>query len=154
MAGQIEGRSNSNSTRREKTMELKAVHICFEVEDFEKAMTFWGPLFAAGDFAKGWSDDKSYAGYTNKTMTLFISESKPRRVRREAPTGKEFVVSDHVGFSLARREDVDAMAAAMRAAGIEPLFPAQEYPEFGPGFYAVTFCDSDNNVIEFAHRAG
>jgi len=37
-------------------------------------------------------------------------------------------------------------------AGIEPLFGAKEYPEFGTGFYAVTFCDADNNVIEFGHR--
>ncbi len=41
----------------------------------------------------------------------------------------------------------------MTKAGIVPLFPAQECPEFGPGFYAVTYCDPDNNVIEFNHRA-
>lgn len=122
------------------------------MEDFKKALEFWGPLFAAAEFARGLSDDTSYAGYSNGTMTLFISESRPRRVRRAAPTGKEFVIADHVGFSLARREDVDAMTAAMQAVGVKPLFPAQEYPEFGPGFYAVTFCDPDNNVIEFAHR--
>jgi len=134
-------------------MEIKTVHICFEVADFQKAMAFWKPLVEAGGFAPGWSDGATYAGFTNGPMTLFIGESKPRRVRKEAPTGEEFVVTDHVGFSLARREDVDAIAAAMTMAGFSPLFPAQEYPEFGPGFYAVTYCDPDNNVIEFNHRA-
>jgi len=134
-------------------MELRAVHICLEVADFKKAMEFWGPLFGAAGFAKGWSDDASYAGYTNGTMTVFIGESKPRRVVKKAPTGEEFVVTDHFGFSVGRREDVDAVSAAMGRAGIFPLFPASEYPEFGPGFYAVTFCDLDNNIVEFGHRA-
>ena len=56
-----------------------------------------------------------------------------------------------ISFSVGRREDVDAIASAMSAAGVTPLFPAREYPEFAPGFYAVTFCDPDNNVIEFGH---
>jgi predicted lactoylglutathione lyase len=134
-------------------MEVKAIHVCLEVADFQKAMAFYGPLMTAAGFTRGWSDEKSYAGFTNGAYTLFIGESKPRRVVRNPPTGKEFVVTDHVGFSLSRREDVDSIARAMHDAGVEPLFPAKEYPEFGPGFYAVTFCDADNNVIEFGHRA-
>ena len=93
------------------------------------------------------------AGYTNGTVTVFVGESRPRRMTRNAPTGEEFVVTDHLDFSMGRREDVDAVATAMAAAGYKPLFSAQEYPEFGPGFYAVTFCDPDNNVLEFGHRA-
>ncbi len=134
-------------------MEIRAVHICFEVADFRRAMSFWTPLFAVAGFQKGWSDDKTYAGYSNGAYTLFLGESVSRRVSRQAPTGREFVVTDHVGFSTARREDVDAVASAMQQAGHQPLFPAQEYPEFGPGFYAVTFCDPDHNVVEFAHRS-
>jgi len=41
---------------------------------------------------------------------------------RGAPTGEEFVVADHVGISIGRREDVDALAGAMREAGFTPLF--------------------------------
>ena len=134
-------------------MELRSVHICLEVSDFMRAMSFWGPALNAAGFVKGWSDEKTYAGFTNGAMTLFFGESKPPRIRRIAPTGQEFVVTEHVGFAVARREDVDAIAAAMDRAGIKALFPASEYPEFGPGFYAVTYCDPDNNVIEFSHRA-
>lgn len=134
-------------------MQLRSVHICLEVSDFARAMSFWSPVLETGGFVKGWSDDRTYAGFTNESMTLFFGESKPPRIKREAPTGQEFVVTEHVGFAAARREDVDAIAAAMDKAGVTPLFPAAEYPEFGPGFYAVTFCDPDNNVIEFSHRA-
>jgi predicted lactoylglutathione lyase len=133
-------------------MKLRSVHVCFEVESFGRAMEFWRPLLDAAGFEKGWTDDRSFAGFTHGVMTLFVGESRPRRVVRQAPTGGEFVVTDHVGFAVGQREDVDAIAAAMLAAGLKPLFPAAEYAEFGPGFYAVTFCDPDNNVIEFCHR--
>jgi len=136
-----------------KAVEIKTVHICFEVVDFKKAMIFWGPLVEAAGFSAGWGDGATYSGFMNGPMTLFIGESKPRRVRRDPPTGEEFVVTDHVGFSLARREDVDAIVAAMTKTGFSPFFPAQECSEFGPGFYAVTYCDLDNNVIEFNHRS-
>jgi len=132
-------------------MEMMTVHVGFEVDDFEKAMVFWGPLLAVAGFARRYGDGISYAGYGNGATTLVVVASKQRRVVRQAPTGAEFAVADHIGFSVGRREDVDAIASAMSAAGVTPLFPAREYPEFAPGFYAVTFCDPDNNVIEFGH---
>lgn len=116
-------------------------------------MEFYGTLFQAGGFIKGWGDGSTYVGYTLGFLTLFIGQSEQKRVNRLPPTGQEFVVTDHVGISLGTREDVENIAGAMLKAGIKPLFPAQEYPEFGPGFFAVTFCDTDNNVIEFGHRA-
>jgi predicted lactoylglutathione lyase len=132
-------------------MELKTLHICLEISNFSKSLEFYRPLLRATGFVEAWGDKSSYAGFKNGIITVVIGESKPRRVTRQAPTGEELAVSDHVGFSVGRREDVDAIAQAMAAAGFKPLFPAQEYPEFGHGFYAVTFCDSDNNVIEFGH---
>jgi hypothetical protein len=134
-------------------MRIIATHICFEVADFKASMKFYGPLFKAGGFKKNFGDGKSYAGFHNGPYTLFIGATKPRRVVRKAPTGKEFVVTDHVGFHTGQRRDVYDIAAAMLKSGFKPLFPAQEYPEFGGGFHSVTFCDRDNNVIEFSHRS-
>lgn len=133
-------------------MKIKATHICFEVANFKTAMKFYGPLFKAAGFKGGFGDGKTYGGFTSGPFTLGISESKPRRVLRKAPTGKEVVVADHVGFHTGRRQDVYEITAAMEKAGFKPLFSAQEYPEFGGGFHGVTFCDRDNNVIEFSHR--
>ena len=133
-------------------MELTGLHLGLEVEDLPRALRFWEPLFAAAGFAFQFGDGKTYAGYRNGSLGLVLAATKPRRVAREAPTGQEFVVSEHLGLHAARREDVDAVASAMAAAGFQPLFPAKEYPEFGPGFYAVTFDDPDHNVIEFAWR--
>ncbi len=134
-------------------MDIRSIHVGFEVTDFPQALRFWTPLLETAGLAKSMTDDLAYAGFTNGTISIFIAATNPPRVVSGRPTGEEFVVTDHVGLSLARREDVDAIAAAMERAGFEPLFPAREYTEFGPGFYAVTFIDHDNNVIEFGHRA-
>ena len=91
-------------------------------------------------------------GWRNENIMLAIGTAKPRRVTRKRPTGQEFVVSDHLGLSVASRGDVDKIDKALKKAGFKPLFAAQEYPEFGPGFYAVTFRDADNNIIEFCTR--
>jgi len=133
-------------------MKIVAVHVCFEVVNFKASMKFYAPLFKAADFKKGFGDGKTYAGYYNGPFGLSIGAIKPRRVARKAPTGEEFVVTDHVGFSTGTQKDVYKIAAVMAKAGFKPLFPAQEYTEFGGGFHAVTFCDRDNNVIEFSHR--
>ena len=133
-------------------MKIKSIHVCLEVGSYKRAMKFYKPLFSAAGFKKGISDNASYGGFTNGNMTVFIGESQPRRVMRKAPTGEEFVVMDHVGFSVAKKADVDTLDKAMRKAGFKPLFPAQVLPEFGPGFYAVTYRDRDNNVLEFGHR--
>lgn len=133
-------------------MKLVAAHICFEVEDYCEAMKFYGALLGAAGFSKSWGDDASYTGFTNFPFTVVIGATKPRRVAKSAPTGDEFVVTDHVGFYVPARQDIFDIETAMQHAGYAPLFPAREYAEFGKGFYAVTFCDADNNVIEFSSR--
>jgi hypothetical protein len=133
-------------------MKLIAAHICFEVEDYVQSMKFYDALLGTAGFTRSWGDDKIYTGFINFPFTIVIAETKPRRVSKAAPTGNEFVVTDHVGFYVPTRQDVCDIELAMKNAGYEPLFPAREYPEFGKGFFAVTFCDADNNVIEFSSR--
>jgi hypothetical protein len=56
--------------------------------------------------------------------------------------------------SSARHPDLPTPVRRGTSTGssIAPLFPAQEYPEFGTGFYAVTYCDTDHNVIELGYH--
>jgi catechol 2,3-dioxygenase-like lactoylglutathione lyase family enzyme len=133
-------------------MKLLATHICFEVENYSEAMHFYNALLGAAGFSKSWGDDISYTGFVNAPFTVVVGATKPRRVSKAGPTGDEFVVTDHVGFYVPTTQDVFDIEHAMKKAGYEPLFPAQEYAEFGKGFHAVTFCDADNNVIEFSAR--
>jgi len=40
----------------------------------------------------------------------------------------------------------------MKKNGLKALFPCEEHPQFEPGYYAVSFCDPDNYVIEIYTR--
>jgi predicted lactoylglutathione lyase len=133
-------------------MKITGLHICFEVASVKRAMKFYAPLTEAAGFTASFGDGKNHMGWRNENIMLAIGTAKPRRVTRKRPTGKEFVVSDHLGLSVPSRGDVDKIDKALKKAGFKPLFAAQEYPEFGPGFYAVTFRDADNNIIEFCTR--
>ena len=134
-----------------KTIPVTLRHICLEIANLDRSMKFYGPLFAATGFTKIMGD-KEYAGFSNGAIEWFLCKSRPRRVSRKPPTGQEFVVSEHLAFLLESPKDVDRIAAHMKKAGIEPLFPPEEHPIFSPGFYAASFCDPDQVVIEFYYR--
>ncbi len=64
------------------------------------------------------------------------------------PTGEEFVVADHLAILVDHKETVKRVTARMMKEGFAPLFSPAEYPEVANGYYAVSFCDPDNYVIE------
>jgi catechol 2,3-dioxygenase-like lactoylglutathione lyase family enzyme len=132
-------------------MKIEVGHVCIEVGDFSRAIKFYRPLFRTTGFKK-LMGGKGWAGYSNGKLSIFISKAKPRRVVRRRPTGQEFVVADHIAFNLASRRQVNLVAKTLEKAGFKAVFPAQVYPEFGPNFYAVSFRDPDNYVLEFSCR--
>jgi hypothetical protein len=77
--------------------------------------------------------------------------TKPR-VKREAPTGEEFVVIDHLAILVQNKKAVYDIESEMKKNGFTALFPCEEHPQFEPGYYAVSFCDPDNYVIEIYTR--
>ena len=66
--------------------------------------------------------------------------------------GEEFIVSDHLAILVQDRKTVDDADGEMTKNGFKALFPCEEYAEFCPGYYAVSFCDPDNYVIEIYTR--
>lgn len=132
-------------------MKLIAAHICFEVEDYFRAIQFYGWLLGAAGFFKSWGDDAFYAGFVNYPSTIVIGATKPRRASNAAPTGDEFVVTDHVGFYAPTVQDVFDIELAMKHAGYEPLFSAREYAEFGKGFFPSHFA-MPTTVQSNSHR--
>ena len=122
-------------------------HIGLEISSLKKSLDFYGPLFKATGFRKVWRA-KEVAGFSNGDFMIFIGLSKPRRVVRKKPSGNESIISDHLALRANGRNVVDTVSAALERAGFRPLFPAAEHREFMAGYYAVSFCDPDNNVIE------
>ena len=60
--------------------------------------------------------------------------------------------TNRIAFWADTREEVDRAAAAAREGGAHVTSGPQEYPEYGPGYYAVFFEDPSGNRLEVMHR--
>ena len=85
---------------------------------------------------------------TTKNFSVWIGELKEPRISRKAPTGEEEVVFDHIAIHVKDKDAVYGIEEVMKKAGFLALFPGQEHPQFRSGYFAVSFCDPDNYVIE------
>ena len=122
-------------------------HIGIEVSNLANSKKFYRTLLDKLNF-KVIMDNKDTTGFSNQSFQVWVSELRRPRVKRQAPTGEEFVVADHLAVLVQDKVMVDTVAREMKKNGYEALFPCEEHPEFMPGYYAVSFCDPDNYVIE------
>ena len=66
-------------------------------------------------------DEEDGVGFSNGSFQVWVSESKKPRVKREAPTGEEFVVADHLAILVGDKAAVDAVDRRMKKNGYEAL---------------------------------
>jgi catechol 2,3-dioxygenase-like lactoylglutathione lyase family enzyme len=131
----------------ENNIEASVGHIGIEVTSLNKSKKFYKTLLE-GLGLKLLRDTPEYLGFNNQNFSVWIGELKEPRVSRKAPTGEEEVVFDHIAIHIKDEKVVCEIEEAMKKAGFVALFPSQEHPQFRPGYYAVSFCDPDNYVIE------
>lgn len=122
-------------------------HIGIEVRDLTKVKPFYDAL-AAGLGLKMVYESKEAIGYGNKDYQLWLAVPEKSRITRQPPTGEEEVVAEHLAILVQGKVDVDSVAQAMEKRGIKPLFPPQDCPQFSKGYYAASFCDPENYVVE------
>lgn len=123
-------------------------HLCIEVSNITKSRRFYEPMLKNMGFQMI-MEEKDSIGFSNGSLSIFLGQPASRRVERKAPDVDELVIADHVALRVPSRKTVNEVALVMKKAGIEPLFAPEEHPEFVAGYYSVSFCDPDNNVIEF-----
>ena len=126
-------------------------HVGIEVSNLNRSKKFYKTLLEGLGFGII-MDTEDGAGFSNQNFQIWLGESQKPRVKRNAPTGEEFVVADHLAILVPDKETVDAAEKTMKKNGFKPLFPCEEHPQFEPGYYAVSFCDPDNYVIEVYTR--
>ncbi len=126
-------------------------HVAIEVSDLSASKKFYKTLLGELGF-KVIMDSEGGTGFSNQNFQVWVAESRKPRVKRDAPTGEEFVVADHLAILVQNKGAVDAIEREMKKKGFEALFPCEEHPQFEPGYYAVSFCDPDNYVIEIYTR--
>jgi len=127
-------------------------HVGIEVSDLGRSKKFYKTLLE-GLGLKVMMDVEDGMGFSNETFSVWVGELRQSRVKRKAPTGEEFVVADHLAIQVQDKGIVDAIEKTMKKNGFEPLFPCEEHAQFERGYYAVSFCDPDNYVVEVYHRA-
>jgi catechol 2,3-dioxygenase-like lactoylglutathione lyase family enzyme len=126
-------------------------HVGIEVSNLNNSKNFYKVLLEGLGFKVIMEEDDG-VGFSNGNCQVWVSASKKLRVKRAAPTGEEFVVADHLAILVGDKAAVDAVERKMKKNGFEALFPCEEHPQFEPGYYAVSFCDPDNYVIEVYTR--
>jgi catechol 2,3-dioxygenase-like lactoylglutathione lyase family enzyme len=126
-------------------------HVGIEVSNLNKAKKFYKALLGGLGF-KIMMDTEEGIGLSNQSFSVWISELREPRVKRKAPTGEEFVVADHLAILVPDKKAAYDIEKEMKKSGFEALFPCEEHPQFEPGYYAVSFCDPDNYVIEIYTR--
>jgi catechol 2,3-dioxygenase-like lactoylglutathione lyase family enzyme len=122
-------------------------HVGIEVSNLGRSKRFYKALLGGLGF-KVTMDTEEGIGFSNQNFSVWVTELRKPRVRREAPTGEEFVVADHLAILVQDKKTLYAIEREMKKNGFEALFPCEEHAQFEPGYYAVSFCDPDNYVIE------
>jgi hypothetical protein len=122
-------------------------HVWIEVMDLARVRPFYDAL-AMGLDLKMMYESENTVGYGNLDYQIWLGVSEIHRVDRRPPTGNEEVVAEHLAIWVGGKVEVDRVAKVMEKRGFGSLFPPQECPQFTKGYYAVTFCDPENYVVE------
>jgi len=109
-------------------------HIALRVRDVERSFRFYRDVFGVVEVYRG---EGFIQAQTPGSWDVLVFESA---AGDEQGSG----AVSHFGFRLLRPEDIDAAAAAVRAAG----GTVTEQGEFVPGEPYVFFTDPDRNLVE------
>jgi catechol 2,3-dioxygenase-like lactoylglutathione lyase family enzyme len=135
----------------DKQVQAVVGHVGIEVSDLSRSKKFYSALLNGLGF-KVIMDTEDGLGFSNQNFSVWLGELRIPRVKRKAPTGEEFVITDHLAILVQDKKAVYDIEREMKKNGFEALFPCEEHPQFEPGYYAVSFCDPDNYVIEIYTR--
>ena len=140
-----------NAVASDKQTQAVVGHVGIEVSNLSSSKKFYTALLAELGFSV-MMDTEDGVGFSNQNFSVWVGALREPRVRRKAPTGEEFVVIDHLAILVQNKKAVHNVEREMKKKGFKALFPCEEHPEFEPGYYAVSFCDPDNYVIEIYTR--
>ncbi len=123
---------------------LGADHVDLTVNDLERSLPFYEKVLGALGFRR--VPHATYVAWANAHMAIGL-----RAAGRQGTFDRGRAGLHHLAFRVARREDVEHLHAFLVREGITVLDPPAEYPEYGPGYYAVFFADPDGMKLELVH---
>ncbi len=126
---------------------LSLDHVDLTVADLEASTGFYDRVLVALGFSR--VDHPSYVAWSNGRMNVGLRAAAAGD--REAGFRRDRPGLHHLALRALARSDVDELHDFLRANGFPVLDPPAEYPEYGPGYYAVFFADPDGMKLELVH---
>ncbi len=128
-------------------------HVNLEVSDLERAKRFHDLFLPVLGFHLVPITDAVWLGYRRGRMTLWFTESHPKRTRLGRPrvptTGATDPISNHLGFRVATAAQVRTIERTLQNKGIAPVYGFSKVPTAGRTWYvSAAWRDPDNNVFE------
>lgn len=128
-------------------------HVGIEVADLERARRFYDAFLPTIGFRRYPTGSARWLRYRRGPVTFWLTESRPRRVRRSrarAPrTDQDDPISDHLAFVVPSGRAVAAIARALEARGLRPVYPVEWQATDGPAWYvSAAWSDPDGTVLE------
>jgi len=126
-------------------------HVGIEVTNLANSKKFYQTMLSGLGFQIVMDNDNA-VGFSNQTFQIWLARPEKTRITRDSPIGEEFIVAEHLAILVNDSQTVDAVEKEMKKTGFDPLFPSEEHPEFCFGYYAASFTDPDNYVVEIYTR--
>jgi glyoxylase I family protein len=126
---------------------LAVDHLDLTVNDMKRSTAFYDEVLCALGMRR--VAHESYVAWGNGHMNIALRAAAP--AQRGAAFDRTRVGFHHLALKARSRADVDRFHAFLVRAGVTVLDPPAEYPQYGPGYYAVFFADPDGMKLELVH---
>jgi catechol 2,3-dioxygenase-like lactoylglutathione lyase family enzyme len=122
-------------------------HVDLTVRDLARATEFYGKVLPALGMRR--VGHESYVAWGNGHFNVGLRAAGPQHV--DTPFDRARAGLHHLALRARSHADVDRFHAFLVREGITVLDPPAEYPQYGPGYYAVFFADPDGLKLEVVH---
>jgi len=122
-------------------------HIDLTVSDLKRAIAFYDPILTRLGFRHDGAFTQRNADWISDSIGIGLVQARAGHALHDRYSPG----LHHLAFNAESRAVVDEFHEFLVARGVEILDPPAEYPQYGPGYYAVFFADPDGLKLEVAH---
>ncbi|MCI4364349.1 MAG: VOC family protein [Thermoplasmata archaeon] len=131
----------------------RLAHVNVEVSDLRRAARYYDRFLPLLGLLRRPTGSSRWLCYQGAGTTLWLTESRPRRVTRRparAPkTEQDDPISEHLAFRVPSGRRVELLAAELESRGYRAVYPVEWQASQGGRWYVSTaWADPDGVVIE------
>ena len=128
-------------------------HVGIEVADLARARRFYDAFLPTIGFLRYPTGSPRWLRYRRGSTTFWLTESRPRRVRRRPArvprTDQDDPISDHLAFVVRSGRAVADIARTLERRGLCPVYPVEWQPTGAASWYvSAAWADPDGTVLE------